>query len=119
MPDEMAILADATKGLLYPSESDEPFEAFRWPGTGDDPIKIAFALRGRNGPVTEQTASEFFADLEAGNDAARFKKLHALLATTLSSLRVFRIGEVEVDIYLIGKTKGGEWGGLHTKSVET
>ena len=119
MPDEMAILADAVNGLLYPSESDSPFEVFRWPGTGDDPIKIAFALRGKNGPVTEQTLTEFFAELEAGDDADRFKKLHALLATTLSGLRVFRIGEVEVDVYLIGKAKAGDWCGLNTKSVET
>ena len=120
MPDdELAILADATKGLLYPSESDTPFEPFRRPSTEQDPLKTVLALRGKSGPVTEQTAAEFFAELEDGNDAARFKKLHTLLTTTLSNLRVFRIGEVEVDIYLIGKIKAGEWCGLRTKSVET
>jgi len=117
--DELAILADATKGLTYPSESDASLEPFRRPGTEDDPIRIALALRGKNGPVTEQTAAEFFAELEAGDDAARFKKLHTLLTTALSDVRIFRIGNVEIDIYLIGKTKTGDWCGLHTKSVET
>jgi len=47
------------------------------------------------------------------------RKLRGVLESSLTNLRVLRIGEIEVQVYLIGKTPGGSWAGLHTVSVET
>jgi hypothetical protein len=38
---------------------------------------------------------------------------------TLDDIRVCRVGEVERDVYIVGKTKGGGWAGLKSKVVET
>jgi hypothetical protein len=62
---------------------------------------------------------QFFGELEATDDAQRYRALRRVLESTLSGLRVFRLGFVKVDVYLVGRTRSGLWGGLHTTSVET
>lgn len=62
---------------------------------------------------------DFFAALADSEDAARFKSLEAILCGNLSDLKVFRVGSVKVDIYIVGRTAEGLWLGVHTSSVET
>ena len=118
-PPELAALRAAAEGLAYPSESDAPFDAFAWPGDGD-PAALAAANTG-NGPdeVEEVPAADFFAELEGTSDAERFIELRRALESTLAGLRVLRVGSRKVDVFIVGKTPGGAWAGLHTTSVET
>ena len=47
------------------------------------------------------------------------RTLQKVVGEQLSGVKVFRFGDVDVDVYLVGTTKGGEWAGLKTKAVET
>ena len=72
--------------------------------------------------------SRFFADLIQDQDwhgeaerlvVQKYRNLLAVLKQSLSGLTVFRIGEVQIDIYVVGRTPTGEWAGIHTTAVET
>jgi hypothetical protein len=112
-------LREATAGLLYPSESDEPFHVFMWKATQTDALRQIAALGKTAEPVSETSLDEFFAELLTGDDAEAYAHLREVLAARLSGVRVLRIGEIEVDVYLIGRAKSGAWAGLLTKSIET
>jgi hypothetical protein len=119
---EIEQLKKAVEGLTYPSESDEPFDVFFWDAKGSASAKdqvVVHAGKGRG--IEEVPVEKFFADLKDSEDADRFEKLRHVLESQLAGLKVFRVGtgEVRVDVYLIGKTRSGEWAGLHTVSVET
>ena len=117
--DELQALREASRGLLYPSESDEPIEVFAW-DTKEPDAKAAVAARaGRSQAIEEAELGESYAELESSDEGDRFKALHQVLLKTLSDVRVLRVGKVQVQIYVVGKTRSGLWGGLHTVSVET
>jgi hypothetical protein len=125
MPNTAIIaLQKASAGLLYPSDTDAPFEAFSWgKATGDLTPKTAQKLAGV-GPknaANQVTLTEFFENLtsDESDDADKYKALLKVVNEQLSGVKVYRFGDVELDIYLVGKTKEGDWAGLKTKSVET
>lgn len=77
--------------------------------------------------IEEQSPDDFFADLVEEQDwwgdaekadAERYQALRRILEAHLDSLHIFRVGEVEVSIYLLGRCEG-DWVGLRTLSVET
>ena len=49
----------------------------------------------------------------------RYTNLLDSINNNLSEVQVFRVGEVEIDIYIIGKTPTGDIIGLKTRSIET
>jgi hypothetical protein len=120
----LTALQKASAGLLYPSETDEPFEAFTWgKANGDLTPAIAQKLAGV-GPkeaIQQMALGDFFKNLtsDENDDADQYKALLKVVNEQLSGVKVYRFGDVELNIYLVGKTKEGEWAGLKTKSVET
>jgi hypothetical protein len=120
--DELQPLRQAVQGLLYPSESDEPFEVLQIPA-GPKAVVVSDAVRQLAGrrKVVEVTPEEFFGGLTGSDDAERFESLRKLLQKTLLNLQIFRIGDGEprVEVYLLGKCSGGRIAGLHTISIET
>jgi len=123
-PDVLGALRKASQGLLYPSDTDEPFEAFAWgKAAGDLDAETARRLAGADpvAPVQERTLAEFFANLtdDAAPDADKYKDLQQVVGEQLSGAKVFRFGDVDIDIYVVGKTRDGNWAGLKTKAVET
>jgi hypothetical protein len=53
-------------------------------------------------------------------DKAKFDKLAQALQEQLSGIKVYKVGdEAEKEVYLVGKTKDGQWAGLKTTVVET
>jgi hypothetical protein len=125
-------LATATTGLLFPSESDSPLTPYTWTAQGVAPPSPE-ALREALGRPPEtrveiEEAEDFFEGLteprrgataEEKAEAARFRALARLLEQQLTDLRVYRVGEVDVDIYLLGHHPSGAWLGLRTHAVET
>jgi hypothetical protein len=123
-PTVLTALKKASKGLLYPSDSDEPFEPVAWGKadgdlTPDKVLKLAGAPAGTK--VEEVKADDFFKNLTSDeiDDADKYKNLQKVVNDQLSGVRVFRVGKIKIDVYLVGQTKDGEWGGLKTRSVET
>jgi hypothetical protein len=49
----------------------------------------------------------------------RFKGLRALITDRPADVRAFRVGEVNVRYYVVGRTTQGDWAGIWTEAVET
>ncbi len=123
-------LEQAVAGLLYTSESDEPFEVFVWPHC-PRPLQpedvLSLAGRPPGTPVVQQSVGQFFANAtqeqswygdEERATARRYRDLLALLKQHLPDAQVFRVGKVEVTIYLVGHAND-HCIGLKTMAVET
>jgi hypothetical protein len=136
MPTDPTVTAlkAAVKGLLYQSESDEPFVAFLW-RAGDVGRSLSrkklLALGGHGAKehVEEQQLDEFFAPLVLhedwhGDEEKALVKGYEKLAETVSKLltnsRVYKVGGgPEKTIYIVGKAQSGDWAGIKTTAIET
>ena len=97
-------------------------EVIAWGGetgqlTDQEVLRLAGHKPGDRVEVTD--LDDIFRDAVAGDNAKKFQKLIKTLKDTLDDIRVYRVGEVEKDVYIVGKTKGGGWAGLKSKVVET
>ena len=125
-------LKKAAEGLYFMSESDHPFETVGFkPEKPEEPIESSLLeyLGLPEGTVVEKQDLTYFLrnqtrDLpEHGTEekarAQKFRELEALLKQEIPDISVYRIGQVQIDAYLIGKLPDGSLGGLKTKQVET
>jgi hypothetical protein len=78
--------------------------------------------------TSEKTLDEFFEqptqlqDWHGDEEKAqveKFIRLKELISKNLRDVKVFKIGEVEVDIYIVGINADGKLAGVKTKAVET
>jgi hypothetical protein len=126
----IAQLRDAAEGLLYPSESDEPFQCFLWHDISTiTPDTLLTKTHNKPGtPLEEISLERFFSgvmqeadwmDEHERREAQRFQALHDVLTDLLTDIRIFRIGAMDIDVYLVGRTPSGTYVGLQTKVVET
>lgn len=125
-----AELREAAAGLLFMSETDDPLEVFVWEGGAA--ITHEFLRRaagkGADAPVEEASAAEVFraaasepewkGEAELGT-ARRFQSLLRLLTENLTGLTAYRVGAVDITIYVVGRSAEGNWLGLSTRAVET
>ena len=124
-------LTSATRGLEFMSETDAPLEPFfveislRSTLTG---VARRIAKRGTRTPIREIDFDDFFEPLTTPHEwdgpkerAAidRYRRLQAMLKLYLWDLRVYRLGEVDVDIVVVGRTSEGDAAGFHTRALET
>ncbi|RYZ19202.1 MAG: sugar-non-specific nuclease inhibitor NuiA-like protein [Chitinophagaceae bacterium] len=124
----LTTLAAAADGLFFISETDAPFEAFQV-DPGEDTETALRRLSGKDeaAPVEIQEADYFFRNhtraLDPGPEAvaraARFQALLQKLQQTLAGLKVYRVGTIQVDAFLLGTLPDGTRGGLRTLLVET
>lgn len=125
-----AELRAAAEGLLYMSETDAPLEIVRWQGaqTLTHDLLRREAGKDADAPVEETTAAHVFRAAtsepewkgeEELRTARRFQSLARLLEENLAGLTAYRVGQIDISIYLLGKTHEGNWLGLATRAVET
>jgi hypothetical protein len=124
-------LKGLTGGLTFQSESDyavEPFEEKAAGGAQSSARDLVLAKGGDPADVRELDFDAFFANATREQDwqdeeaRARVRKFQALvkfLKERLSEIKVYRVGGVEADIYVVGKTESGDFAGVKTKVVET
>jgi hypothetical protein len=112
------------------SESDYPFEVFQW--VGQEPLTAETVIQ-RTGhtpdtPVEVVPLDDFFQNVTQEEDwhndeeketVKRYQALVDTLKQNLSDIQVYRLGTVEIDVYIVGKTPSGDLAGLSTKVVET
>jgi Nuclease A inhibitor-like protein len=123
--DEMEKL---TEGLLYMSETDAPLKylelgeeaARQWPTQ----IAARFLEMIGEEPnilLRESPHEKFFEALLGGNEERKdqVEALRKTILTALENVRLYRVGEIENEIYLLGKDGSGKACGLQTLSVET
>jgi hypothetical protein len=79
-------------------------------------------------PVEAVSVDEFFVDLTTSQDwhgddekttVERYRRLLGVIQNQLLGATVFRVGEVKVAIYIVGRTEDGSWAGVKTTAVET
>jgi hypothetical protein len=123
-------LSQASAGLMFPSETDASFEVFEWPGEQGKPDKarvLELAGLPPTASVRTKSLAAFFQevtreqdwhDKEEKAEVARFQQLVRAIEESLADVKVFLIGRVEQDVFVVGRTESG-WAGLKTRVVET
>ncbi len=129
--DTLTALRTAADGLLFPSESDEPWTAFAWPDATGEPNTEGVRKRGKHkadSPAEERSVDDLFQPLVEEQDwfgdeeketAAKYQALFDAVKKWLTAPKVIRLGERRVAVYVIGTAREGGWAGLKTIAVET
>ena len=122
-------LKQASQGLLWQSESDYPFEVIYWENVKNISSKVlqvtnctpktTIEVRELNKFFSQATEEKDWYNDEEMAECKRYQDLVNLLKTNLTDIKVYRVGEVEVNCYILGKTESSSIAGLSTISVET
>ncbi len=122
-------LRRATVDLYWISESDGSWQVFLWEEEKISPEQILNKLGFEPDTSIEiwdldrlfvnATKIQDWHELEDEIEVRRYQKLEKFLKANLSDIKVYRIEEIEIDLYIVGKTESGKLAGLHTKIVET
>ncbi len=126
-PSLLQELQQASEGLLFMSENDYPLTAFVWEKAADGfntDTLLAKSGHPAETLIETQTVDNFFRnairdDLYGEEAAARFRQVVELLKTRLTDIQVYRLGEISIDVYVIGKTSTGDLAGYSTRVIET
>lgn len=127
----LAQLKEKIDGLYFPSESDFPFEIVIWENFANDLFNtekwLAQVGLPTDSPLENMSIDCLFRNLsveQAWHDdtqkeqVAQFKALQEFLQAHLADLTVYRVGRIEITIFIIGKL-GNDVIGLKTQAVET
>jgi hypothetical protein len=122
-------LTHATTDLLWSSESDYPFEIVTWEqGIELTPDALFSDLDDPQLSIESIPLTDLFAPVITVEDwyqeaeltlVDRYKALLQSIESSLSEVQVFRVGEIEIAVYIVGKTATGDVIGLKTYSTET
>ena len=130
--DLINILKQTSNGLICTSESDYPFEVFLWNSLGQDSLTTEELLQQTNHSqdtlVEVEDCDTFFKEatqeqdwhgLEEQETVKKYQTLVKTLKDNLMDIKVYRIGIVAIDVYIVGKTPSSDLVGLSTKVIET
>ena len=123
-------LAQAAEGLLYLSESDYPFETLCLEGSGElTPDRLrSLAGASTDAPVEVRSLEDFFRpnavvvarkDKERFATAGSYQTMVRLLKENLEEPRVYKVGRINLSVFIVGRSRKGNWLGLRTRVVET
>jgi nuclease A inhibitor-like protein len=116
------------EGLLFQSETDAPLTYYeldpgrpkQWPpSTADQFLQLIGEPTGTS--VEKLAPEKLFRNLGPGNEdrVDQVAALEKAMTTELRNLAGFRVGEIEIHIYVLGQDDSGQVVGLQTLSVET
>ncbi|GGA33050.1 sugar-non-specific nuclease inhibitor NuiA-like protein [Okeania sp. KiyG1] len=125
-------LDELVKGLLWMSESDYPFEVFIWEFgevvSLNNEIVLKITKHSLETTVKVIEFEVFFRvviterswhNAQESEVVRKYQKLVSMMKQYLSDLKVYKVGEVRKDVYIVGKTNTGDYAGVATVSVET
>jgi hypothetical protein len=131
-PSLVELLQQACDGLLFMSESEYPLEVFTWQIEENNPVNIESIIKKTGHPTQTSVGvidlDTFFAQAIEENDwyspeeievAKKFQHLVKIIKNNLIDVVVYRLGEVEIDVYILGKASNSEYVGIMTQVVET
>lgn len=118
------------KDLYYISETDAEIEPFVGKNAESANKESLLSQTGAaaDSKVEELNFDDFFLRLteiqdwfgdEEKKSAAKFSQLKELLQKELKDLKIFKVGQIELDIYAVGLDSNSVLTGIKTKSVET
>jgi hypothetical protein len=123
-------LEEAATGLLYMSESDYPIEVVKWAGSEQLSPEYLRKAAGADtsAGVVETTVEEFFR-VPAGEqewkgeaqllEAGKYQRLRKLLEENLTGIKVYRVGETNIYVLVVGMSAEENWLGVSTRVIET
>lgn len=126
----MTIPEELVKKLIYISETDAPIEVInlgKVPGVSTADILRATGKAPTSFVETVDVTTFFdrltiprswFGPKEIGM-AKGFAELKKKLNKQLKGLAVFKIGKIEIEIYVVGLDKEGNLTGIKTRAIET
>lgn len=125
-------LTEASKGLIYMSESDSTFTVVSYPWDPTKPLTLETfrACLGlpADAPGYEVSIDRFFAPaIERGDPAdpliqaqkPRFIQLKATIERLLKQPTVFKMGKSDLDCYAVGLASPDQLAGVSAHAVET
>jgi nuclease A inhibitor-like protein len=119
---------ELTEDLLFMSETDAPLTYFelspeksqQWPpSTGGQFLQLIG--EGTATHVEKLAPEKFFRDLRPGNEDRedQVAALQKAMTGELRNLEGFRVGEIQIKIFVLGTDDSGKVVGVQTLSVET
>ena len=116
------------EGLLFMSETDAPLTYYelspeksqQWPpSTGGQFLQLIGEDTATH--VEKLAPEKFFSDLLPGNEDRedQVAALQKAMTGELRNLEGFRVGEIQINIFVLGTDDSGKVVGLQTLSVET
>lgn len=123
-------ISEAAAGLFYISETDAEIMAFTGKEATDTNQETVLIQTGNalDSPVEEKSFTEFFDRLtkiqdwhgdEEKETVQKFSQLRELLEKNLRDLKVYKIGKIQLDVYVVGLNAENKLLGFKTKAVET
>ncbi|GAB3275589.1 nuclease A inhibitor family protein [Larkinella harenae] len=125
-------LSELVNDLLYPSESDEPVEYVEYPIDFEPPLTTEHVrdllLITPEIYIEELSEADFWYPAITDQDwyveeekerTRRFTELQKRIEQLLNNRQVFRVGDVEMDLCLLGRKEDGHWAGLKTRVIDT
>ncbi|MGD1919042.1 MAG: nuclease A inhibitor family protein [Pleurocapsa sp.] len=123
-------LSAACEGLTWMSESDYPWQIVSWQGETkiNSEILKGYYKYAPEIKVLTKTLSSFFESVIVEQkwhdeieklETLRYQNLYRWFNNNLKDIQVFLVGEIEVDVYILGKSKDNSIIGLSTKVIET
>lgn len=123
-------LKQLTEGLLWMSESDYPFETILWEGLPEISAQFLRSLSGQaeDAPVEIVSVDEFFRVAmseessrteESRRDAKKYRRVVQTLKDNLDEVKVYRVGKINIPVYVVGRNQTGNWLGISSRVVET
>ncbi len=125
-------LKQASDSLLMMSESEYPFEIFLWAGEAQETLTNKKLLQLTGHPqetLVEEAEIDYifrncaqekeWHDETQKQNVHKFQSLVKTLKDNLTDIKVYRLGMINIDVYIVGKTPSGDLAGISTKVVET
>jgi len=128
----IAKLKQGANDLLMISESEYPFEVFYWTGQTQESLtnQKLLQLTGHPPETLIETvdvdyffrncaqAKEWHDEIQKEN-VQKFQLLVKTIKENLTNIQVYRLGTINIDVYIVGGTPSGDLAGISTKLVET
>ena len=118
--------------LMYPSESDEKIEYYEIEVSTDERLSLAnFRMYNGIRPEIEIEEMDFELFIKPliktedwfGDEEKKWAedglKLKRLLTEKLKEIKILKVGRIEINVYLFGKSEECKWEGIKTKLIET
>lgn len=126
----VAVLKELTENLMWMSETDAPIQVFCWENGGvirSNEQLLEQTQHSKSTPVEVVEVDQFFSPAVTEQDwfeeeeretAAKYRVLLSTLKAHLTDLKVYRVGSVEIDVYVVGLSEENVIG-IATQIVET
>jgi hypothetical protein len=96
------------------SESDYPFVVIHWEGLTELTHDFLCRLSGepQGCRVEEMEVEDFLLD-------EKYRNIVRVLSTNLDERKAYKVGRINMPVYVVGRSKGGNWLGVATRVVQT